>query len=124
MSNYNSISPYFKSGPNDEHEAMGVTQLAVNGILENWHQTIGGLILQGGNFIITPDNTLTIPFTVIYPKLVLWIGFTITNSAVGAVAAIPRWVGTAIDRSSFLVDYGREAGDNGDANIRWFAIGT
>lgn len=124
MSNYNSISPYFKSGPNDDHEAIGITQLAVNGALENWHQTIGGLILQGSYFVISPDNTLDIPFIVIYPKAVLWIGFTLTTSVPGSVAAIPRWVGTAVDRSSFSVDYGREAGDNGTVGIRWFAIGT
>ena len=124
MANRNAIPPFHDVKLDDIHEAIGVTQIGVEGDANAWHQTIGGLIFQGGYFEIGVDTTLDIPFIVAPPTLVLWVGLTRTNSTPGAAAAEPRWTGVGADNATFQVDYGREPGDNGTATIKWFAVGV
>jgi len=128
MTNVNSVISFVvgKNNPNalkEVHETVGITQHAVGGDTSAWYQIIGGLILQGGNFVIHTDTSVVVPFTIPFPKVCYWLGLTIIGSGT-SYASTCDWTLTAPDCSTFTASLGTEGGLTETVSVRWFAVGV
>jgi hypothetical protein len=122
MANSNAVMPFAgKVNPKDVQETIGVTQLAVGGDIFAWHQTVGGLIFQGGRVPeLTTDGTVVIPLNVPFPQRCLWLGLTVTGGGSGFATTL-NWV--AASNNDVTVTMQTEGALSETQPLTWFAIG-
>lgn len=110
MSNSNAILPFGTANLSDLLEAIGITQFPDG---TSWYQTIGGLLIQGGQTGSVATAT-TVDFHAGYTKQVLGVFITsLTNHGPDAYVST-----VALD--SFVINHS----GGGSHNYYWFAIGV
>jgi hypothetical protein len=122
--NVNSLTPFSDAKVKEVHEGLGVTQLIVGGDQFAWHQTVGGLLWQGGySATIHTDTTRVIPFLVPYQSKVLWIGISVLNTGTGMATTVAIPVGS-LNLVNFTVAINTEGILEEDIDVWWIAVGV
>jgi len=119
LANFNAIPPYISADAKDLQEAIGVSQLSVGANEDSWHQTIGGLLIQGGKIIDVPaNNSVVVNFHAAYPKKVLGIWIQLIAAALAGAPPGRHFI-NPLSLSQFQVfnDY------VDDSTYYWWAIG-
>ena len=71
MSNTNALVPFNRASLQETADSLGITQFVSE---TNWHQTIAGLLIQGGRInSVTHGAPLVVPFNVGFPTQVLGV---------------------------------------------------
>lgn len=122
MTNRNAIIPYDRISVKTEDlaETVGITQFAIDDNEDNWFQTIGGLLIQGGRIVDVPANSSqTIDFHRAYPKKVFGVWIQLIAAALAGSPPGRHFV-NVISLSQFDVynDY------VDDSTYYWWAVGV
>lgn len=112
MSNTNAITPFAEATPAELNNSIGITQFPSE---TNWHQTIGGLLIQGG-FVdnVGSGATVAVPFNTGYPTQVLGVYV----QAIGT--SVLGWSVNNVTTSGFDLINAAVAG----RDFYWWAIGV
>lgn len=71
MSNTNAVLPFNAPSLEELADSLGITQFTSE---TNWHQTIGGVLIQGGSVLAVGSGaTVVVPFNVGFPTQVLGV---------------------------------------------------
>lgn len=116
MSSNNSISKFKGASVDDLQLALGITRFESE---DDWNQSIGGLIVQGGKTpIIGVDAELVVTFSMAFPKQVLGIfpSELYSGTLIGAFGGV--FIKEDYTLSSFTI-----RNDNVAKRYFWFAVG-
>ena len=111
MSNTNAVLLFNQASTKELLESIGVTQFDS---LTNWHQTIGGILIQGGYLTaVGAGAALGVPYNVGFPKQV--VGTFVQPLG----ASLLGFSVTPVDKNSFTLNNAAVVRD-----FYWWAIGV